>query len=125
MQVTYQFLPFKNEARKDDLELRHWVQCYKDASGQTRPKDDGPYQYSKLNVSAGTIRYDDAEYETVIRRRFPEDHSGWSRARSCVLSTNTAVLALFAHALGNAEACCLKSLWSEPTAEHFVRIALN
>ena len=81
--MTYQFRQFKNEARTDDLQLRHWVQCYKDATGQTRPTDDGPYQYAKLNVSAGTVKYDDAEYETVIRRRFPEAESGWSKARPC------------------------------------------
>jgi hypothetical protein len=86
MQVTYQCMPFKNEARMDDLRLCHWVQCYKDAAGQTRPTDDGPYPFAKYNVLAGAVRYDDIEFETVIRRRFPESESGWSKVCN---STNT------------------------------------
>lgn len=77
--MTYQFIPFKNEARTDDLRLFHWVQCYRDAASQTRPVDDGPYPYAKYNTSAGAVRYDDVEYETIIRPKFSEAETGWSK----------------------------------------------
>jgi hypothetical protein len=81
VQVSFQFIPFKNEARKDDLRLYHWVQCYKDANGQTRPADDGPYSFAKYNTKVGAYRYDDIEYETVIRPNLPESETGWSKVR--------------------------------------------
>lgn len=84
LQVTYQFVPFKNEARDDDLKLYHWVQCYKDATGTTRPTDDGPYPFAKYNMNAGAYRYDDIEYETIVRPALPESETGWSKV--CVLS---------------------------------------
>lgn len=78
-QVTYQFVPFNNEARNDDLQLYHWVQCYKDATGATRPADDGPYPFAKYNSKAGAYRYDDVEYETIVRPALPESETGWSK----------------------------------------------
>ena len=81
MQTTWQHMPFVNEARRDGLQLHHWTECYKDAAGQTRPVDEGPYVYAKYNAPAGAVRYDDVEFEQVIRPRFPEAESGWSKVR--------------------------------------------
>lgn len=79
VQVTYQFVPFQNEARNDGMKLYHWVQCYKDATGTTRPADDGPYPFAKYNTNAGAYRYDDIEYETIVRPALPESETGWSK----------------------------------------------
>ena len=78
-QTTYQYIPFKNEARTDGLELRHWVECYRDAAVQIGPCEEGPYVFAKYNVPSGGMRSDDVEYEQVIRPRFPEAESGWSK----------------------------------------------
>jgi hypothetical protein len=83
-------MPFKNEARKDDLCLYHWAQCYKDAAGQTRPVDEGPYSFAKFDVPAGAVRYDDVEFEQVIRPRFPESESGWTKVRRGVCTCRMA-----------------------------------
>lgn len=80
--VTYQFLPFVNQARTDDLRLSHWIQCYEDAAGRVRPADDGDYPYARYNRSVGVYRYDDVEFETVIRPKFPESETGWSKAET-------------------------------------------
>jgi hypothetical protein len=93
-QVSFQFIPFKNDARQDDLRLYHWVQCYKDANGQTRPADDGPYSFSKYDIKVGSYKYDDIEYETVIRNHLPEPETGWSKARFLHLSC-TCITAIY------------------------------
>lgn len=79
LQVSFQFIPFRHDGRQDELRLYHWVQCYKDANGQTRPADDGPYSFSKYNLKVGSYKYDDIEYETVIRNHLPESETGWNK----------------------------------------------
>eukprot|EP00884_Botryococcus_braunii_P010182 jgi/Botrbrau1/19165/Bobra.0077s0075.1 len=64
---VYRFLPFKNEARADGLQLLHWVKCIVDPSGQARPKDGDSYHAAKLNHKAEVLRYDDEEFKNVIR----------------------------------------------------------
>ena len=49
MQVTWRWQPFSNPARADTLALEHWVKCYKDQTGSTRPAEEGEYSFAKLN----------------------------------------------------------------------------
>jgi hypothetical protein len=48
-QVTWRWQPFTNPARTDGLALEHWVKCYKDQSGNTRPADEGEYSFARFN----------------------------------------------------------------------------
>lgn len=47
--MTFQWRPFTNPARKDGLELSHWVKCRKDVQDNVVPVDDGEYPFSKYN----------------------------------------------------------------------------
>lgn len=47
--VTFRWRPFANPARKDGLELSHWVKCFKDAQGNVSPADGGEYVFAKYN----------------------------------------------------------------------------
>ncbi|RVD86437.1 uncharacterized protein DFL_004713 [Arthrobotrys flagrans] len=57
---------FKNPARKDDLELKHW----EGAGQQTLPLD---YQFAKFNIKINVLEYSDAEYDAVLK------DDDWSR----------------------------------------------
>ena len=46
--TTYQFRPFTNPARKDGLQLKHWVKCFKDTAGKLREADE-QYPFAKFN----------------------------------------------------------------------------
>ncbi|KAK2456979.1 SWR1-complex protein [Trifolium repens] len=59
--VIWQWLPFKNSARKDDLQLYHWqVQVLNGVP----PTED--YSFAKYNKSAEITRYTDEEYEKYL-----------------------------------------------------------
>ena len=47
--MTFRWRPFANPARKDGLELSHWVKCFKDAQGNVSPADGGEYVFAKYN----------------------------------------------------------------------------
>ncbi len=47
--VVWRFKPFRNQARTDGLELRHWAKGYKDALGRARDADEGDYPFAKYN----------------------------------------------------------------------------
>lgn len=47
--ITYQYRPFKNAARTDELELFHWLKCSKGTNGIIREPDDSEYPYAKYN----------------------------------------------------------------------------
>ncbi|GER44376.1 myb-like transcription factor family protein [Striga asiatica] len=55
--ITWQWLPFTNSARKDDLQLYHWVRV---VNGNP---PTGDYSFAKYNKSVDVIRYTDEEYE--------------------------------------------------------------
>ena len=48
-QVVWEMRPFKNEARQDGLELRHWAKCFKDNAGRVRLAEDGDYPFARLD----------------------------------------------------------------------------
>ncbi|XP_074267612.1 SWR1-complex protein 4 [Silene latifolia] len=58
--VTWQWLSFKNSARKDDLELYHWVRVVNGVP------PTGDYPFAKYNKSVDVIRYTDEEYEKYL-----------------------------------------------------------
>nr|XP_012569912.1 SWR1-complex protein 4 [Cicer arietinum] len=58
--VIWQWLPFTNSARKDNLRLYHWVQVVNDAP------PTGDYSFAKYNKSVDTTRYTDEEYEKYL-----------------------------------------------------------
>jgi hypothetical protein len=47
--VSWQHRPFINQARRDGLQLKHWVKCAKDAAGQVREVNEGDYPFAKCN----------------------------------------------------------------------------
>ncbi|EFJ48896.1 hypothetical protein VOLCADRAFT_104620 [Volvox carteri f. nagariensis] len=73
--ITYQYRPFKNAARTDGLELLHWLKCYKGANGVIREPDDSEYPYAKYNKKVQLYKYNDEEYDSLIR---PES-GNWTR----------------------------------------------
>ncbi|KAL6219621.1 hypothetical protein ACLB2K_007380 [Fragaria x ananassa] len=54
--ITWQWLPFTNSARKDDLQLYHWVRVVNGAP------PTGDYSFAKYNKSVEVIKYTDEEY---------------------------------------------------------------
>eukprot|EP01025_Chloroclados_australasicus_P055646 TRINITY_DN6785_c0_g3_i1.p1 TRINITY_DN6785_c0_g3~~TRINITY_DN6785_c0_g3_i1.p1 ORF type:complete len:445 (+),score=50.83 TRINITY_DN6785_c0_g3_i1:113-1336(+) len=68
--VTYRWNTFKNEARNDGLLLHHWVKCLKDphqADKVTEVDEGQEYPFAKYNKKANVYRYDDEEYENVLK----------------------------------------------------------
>ncbi|GAU32855.1 hypothetical protein TSUD_209230 [Trifolium subterraneum] len=60
-EVTWQWLPFTNSARKDDLHLYHWVRVVNGVL------PTGDYSFAKYNkVSVDIIKYTDEEYEKYL-----------------------------------------------------------
>ncbi|WJX79888.1 swr complex subunit, variant 2 [Trifolium repens] len=58
--VTWQWLPFTNSARKDDLHLYHWVRIVNGVL------PTGDYSFAKYNKSVDIIKYTDEEYEKYL-----------------------------------------------------------
>ncbi|KAL3648136.1 swr complex subunit [Castilleja foliolosa] len=58
--ITWQWLSFTNSARKDDLQLYHWVRV---VNGNP---PTGDYSFAKYNKSVDVIRYTDEEYEKYL-----------------------------------------------------------
>lgn len=55
--VTWQWLPFTNSARKDNLQLYHWVRVVNGVP------PTGDYPFAKYNKSVDVVKYTDEEYE--------------------------------------------------------------
>lgn len=53
--VIYRLKPFRNQARKDHLELVHWVKGFKDATGRIRDADEGDYPFAKYNKKVRSL----------------------------------------------------------------------
>ncbi|XP_048336746.1 SWR1-complex protein 4 [Ziziphus jujuba] len=58
--VTWQWLPFTNSARKDNLQLYHWVRVVNGVP------PTGDYSFAKYNKSVDVVRYTDEEYEKFL-----------------------------------------------------------
>ncbi|ESQ39366.1 hypothetical protein EUTSA_v10001452mg [Eutrema salsugineum] len=58
--VVWQWLPFTNSARKDDLQLYHWVRVVNDVP------PTGDYSFAKYNKSVDILKYTDEEYENHL-----------------------------------------------------------
>ncbi|KAM6570560.1 hypothetical protein CsatB_018545 [Cannabis sativa] len=55
--ITWQWLPFTSSARKDNLQLYHWVRVVNGAP------PTGDYSFAKYNKSVDIVQYTDEEYE--------------------------------------------------------------
>ncbi|XP_057439182.1 SWR1-complex protein 4-like isoform X2 [Lotus japonicus] len=55
--ITWQWLPFTSSARKDNLQLYHWVRVVNGVP------PTGDYSFAKYNKSVDIIRYTDEEYD--------------------------------------------------------------
>ncbi|KAL8161093.1 hypothetical protein V2J09_012582 [Rumex salicifolius] len=58
--VTWQWLGFSNSARKDNLELFHWVRVVNGVP------PTGDYPFAKYNKSVDVIKYTDEEYQKLL-----------------------------------------------------------
>lgn len=58
--ITWQWLPFTNSARTDNLQLCHWVRVVNGVP------PTGDYQFAKYNKSVDIIKYTDEEYEKYL-----------------------------------------------------------
>lgn len=55
--ITWQWLPFTSSARKDNLQLYHWVRVVNGVP------PTGDYSFAKYNKSVDVVKYTDEEYE--------------------------------------------------------------
>lgn len=58
--ITWQWLPFTNSARKDNLQLYHWVRVVNGVP------PTGDYSFAKYNKSIDVIKYTDEEYKKFL-----------------------------------------------------------
>ncbi|KAK4379820.1 hypothetical protein RND71_001682 [Anisodus tanguticus] len=58
--ITWQWLPFTSSARKDNLQLYHWVRVVNGVP------PTGDYSFAKYNKSVDLIEYTDEEYEKFL-----------------------------------------------------------
>lgn len=65
--ISWQWLPFTSSARKDNLELYHWVKVV----NGVRPTGD--YAFAKYNKTVDVVRYTDEEYAKYL------SDSNWTR----------------------------------------------
>ncbi|ESW35198.1 hypothetical protein PHAVU_001G214900 [Phaseolus vulgaris] len=58
--ITWQWLPFTNSARKDNLQLYHWVRVVNGVP------PTGDYSFAKYNKAVDVIKYTDEEYDKFL-----------------------------------------------------------
>lgn len=58
--ITWQWLPFTSSARKDNLQLYHWVRIVNGVP------PTGDYSFAKYNKSVDVVKYTDEEYEKYL-----------------------------------------------------------
>ncbi|XP_022959680.1 SWR1-complex protein 4-like [Cucurbita moschata] len=58
--ITWQWLPFANSARKDNLQLYHWVRVVNGIP------PTGDYSFAKYNKSVEIVKYTDEDYEKYL-----------------------------------------------------------
>ncbi|KAE9593764.1 hypothetical protein Lal_00036312 [Lupinus albus] len=59
--ITWQWLPFTSSARKDNLQLYHWVRIINGVP------PTGDYSFAKYNKSVEIIKYTEEEYEKYLK----------------------------------------------------------
>jgi len=67
--ISYEWRPFKNPCRSDDLELYHWVKCYTNTATNTKiiPSEQ-EYPFLKYNKRCPVMRYNNEEWENLIAK---------------------------------------------------------
>uniref|UniRef100_A0A6N2MWG1 Myb-like domain-containing protein n=1 Tax=Salix viminalis TaxID=40686 RepID=A0A6N2MWG1_SALVM len=58
--ITWQWLPFTSSARKDNLQLYHWVRVVNGVP------PTGDYSFAKYNKSVDVLKYTEEEYEKYL-----------------------------------------------------------
>lgn len=71
--ITWQWLPFSNSARKDNLQLYHWVRVVNGVP------PTGDYSFAKYNKSVDVIKFTDEEYEKHLT------DSAWTKEETAQL----------------------------------------
>lgn len=65
--ISYEWRPFTNPSRNDDLELHHWVKCYTNTATNTKIiPSEKEYPFAKYNTHAKVLRYNDEEWKSLI-----------------------------------------------------------
>ncbi len=73
--ISYEWRPFKNPSRNDDLELCHWVKCYTNTATNSKIiPSENEYPFAKYNTHAKVMRYNDEEWKSLI-----EADEGWTK----------------------------------------------
>lgn len=67
--ISYEWRPFKNPSRNDDLQLSHWVKCYTSVANNTKtiPAEQDGYPFAKYNKRPNVLRYDDEEWKSLVK----------------------------------------------------------
>lgn len=66
--ISYEWRPFKNPSRKDDLELYHWVKCYTNTATNNKIiPSEKEYPFAKYNTHVKILRYNDEEWKSLIQ----------------------------------------------------------
>jgi len=74
--ISYEWRPFANPARGDDLQLSHWVKCYTSVANniKTIPEEQDGYTFAKYNKKPNVLRYNDEEWKSLVKA-----NDGWTR----------------------------------------------
>ena len=67
--ISYEWRPFTNPSRNDDLQLSHWVKCYTSAATNTKtiPAEQDGYPFAKYNKRPNVLRYNEEEWKSLVK----------------------------------------------------------
>jgi DNA methyltransferase 1-associated protein 1 len=67
--ISYEWRPFTNPSRNDDLQLSHWVKCYTSVANDTKtiPAEQDGYPFAKYNKRPNVLRYDEEEWKSLVK----------------------------------------------------------
>lgn len=67
--ISYEWRPFTNPSRSDDLQLSHWVKCYTSVANDTKtiPAEQDGYPFAKYNKRPNVLRYNDEEWKSLVK----------------------------------------------------------
>ena len=67
--ISYEWRPFTNPSRSDDLQLSHWVKCYTSVPNDTKtiPAEQDGYPFAKYNKRPNVLRYNDGEWKSLVK----------------------------------------------------------